>query len=361
MLDNVIVSASVTVWVGSGASSLDCMVRRSEGMFKRHRYRTISISIAVATALYTMSANAEPITIRLGFNEASARLFQSLGLYVAEERGFLKSQNIQLDIKMLGGSYHQVDELDKGHVDITYVAVNDMVPQIVAGSDAVAIVGGPRNPVYSLVAKPGITSVNELTGKPVAVSLPADIISIATDDIFASHHAGTYQPVALLGTVNRVECLKSGDCEAAMLSQPFDIELIGSGYNVVATSHDVYPELQYTVYAAERKWADAHQDTVRRFTRAIGEAYKYISDPVNKSDIISMATEKTGQSKEVIEKLYAEDFEPYNGVLPQHGEISLNGFQKVLDLMHRAGDITEAMKADRFIDLRYLQEEKLEK
>lgn len=310
--------------------------------------------LAVTTMLPAV-AFAAPATLKFGFNGGSVSLFQSLGFKVAMERGFLDKQEIKLDVQMLAGSYHQVEELDAGNVDITYVAVTDMIEPVIKGSDAVAIVGGPRNPVYAMAAKHEFTSIEQLDGKKIAVSLPADIISIAADDLFTAHKLKGYEPVLLLGTVARVECMKTGDCDAAMVAQPLDIQLKKLGFNIVGTSHEVIPELQYTVYAARRAWAEKNKDVVVRFARAMGEAYKYIANPANKDDVISMSMAMTGQPKDIITELYKTDYEPYNGVLPQHGEIDLAGLTKVSELMKRSGAIDKVWPVEKFADTQYLQ------
>jgi len=321
----------------------------------RTRSKILSAAAIIAGLQFAATAQAEPTTLKFGFNQGSVTLFQSLGFKVAMERGFLEKEDITLDVHMLAGSYHQVEELDAGTVDVTYVAVTDLVPEVIDGSDAVAIVGGPRNPVYAMIARPDITSIDQLEGKPIAISLPADIITLAADDLFAAHNLKGYEPVLLLGSVNRAECLKAGDCAAAMLAQPFDISLAKEGYNVVGSSHEVYQDLQYTVYAARRAWAEENKELMVRFARAMGESYKYIADPANKEDVIALAVEMTGQPIEIVQELYAADYEPYNGVLPKHGEISLSGFAKVIELMHRADAISEVWPTEKFVDTQYLE------
>ena len=54
------------------------------------------------------------------------------------------------------------------------------------GSGSVAIVGGPANTIFSLIAKPEIKSFAELKGRMVAMSLPVDTISIASAMVAAS-------------------------------------------------------------------------------------------------------------------------------------------------------------------------------
>jgi ABC-type nitrate/sulfonate/bicarbonate transport system substrate-binding protein len=149
--------------------------------------------------------------------------------------------------------------------------------------------------------------------------------------------------------------MKTGDCDAAMVAQPLDIQLKKQGFNVVGSSHDVIPQLQYTVYAARRAWAEKNKDVVVRFARAIGESYKYIANPANKDDVIAMAVQMTGQPKEIITELYKTDYEPYNGVLPEHGEIDLAGLNKVSELMKRSGAIDKVWPVEKFADIQYLK------
>jgi ABC-type nitrate/sulfonate/bicarbonate transport system substrate-binding protein len=319
-------------------------------------------SLVYAAALFTgmlpSLAGAEPITLRFGFIKASMHLFQSLALYVAQQKGMLDREGIVLKIVPLPGVEHMITELDNGDVDISSTATPYLNEGVLNGSDAVAGVGGPANTISSLVSKPAVTSFDDLKGKTIAMSLPIDIISVGTRELLAKHGIQESDFVAkeLIGTPVRASCLETGDCAAAPLGQPDDVEFARKGFHILGNSHEVIPALQFTVVAARRSWAIQHKDAIVRFARAMGEAYQFIRNPANRDEVIAIAAETTGTSSDIAREIYHMYYEPDLGVMPKHGEISMPGFAKVIELLGDTGVLHQPLPpAEKFVDLQFLE------
>ncbi len=209
-----------------------------------------------------------------------------------------------------------------------------------------------------LSLRPEITTFADLKGKTIGLSLPIDIISIGTRQLLAKHGIvdGDFTSKALIGTPVRAKCLESGDCAAVPVEQPEDILLARKGYHLLGDSHEVIPALQFAVFAARRSWADQHSDEVTRFARAMGEAYRFMADPTNRDEVIRLATTTTGATSDVVAEIYRLYYEPYKGVLPRHGEISMPGFYKVIELLGSSGALQKPLPpATKFVDLRFLE------
>jgi ABC-type nitrate/sulfonate/bicarbonate transport system substrate-binding protein len=314
---------------------------------------------ALGLALVAPSvAGAEPVTLRLGFIKASLHLFQSAYLYVAQQKGMLDREGIKLDIVPLPGVSRMITALDDGTVDISSTAVPYLVEGALKGSDAVAVVGAPANTINSFVSRPDFTSFDQLKGKTIGLSLPVDIISIGARELLARHGLGKsdYAVRELVGTPERTNCLKTGDCAATVLTQPDDVTVAHEGFHILGNSHEVIPTLQFTVFAARRTWASQHKDAVTRFARAMGETFKFMADPANRDEVISIAAKATGASKDITTEIYKLYYEPYSGVLPKNGEISMPGMSEVIRLLADSKEISSpAPPADRFVDLQYLK------
>jgi ABC-type nitrate/sulfonate/bicarbonate transport system substrate-binding protein len=317
--------------------------------------------VAASTALAPTSAKAAmtPVTVNFATTQSSLGLAETVPLKVAIDKGMLKKQGIILKIVIVNGGVDNVQALDARKADIAVSATNDLVTAVVKdGVVAVAVVGGPQNFIYSIVSAPGIKTLADLKGKPIAVSAPADIISIATKNIVDNHGFTDkdYVPKVLLNSKLRGQCLTSGACGAAVLAQPFDIVLAEKGYHILATSHDVIQNMQYTVFAVLPSWAEAHKDIVVRFAKAMAKADEYAYDPAHKAEIISMLMSMTHSSKAVATQSYHVNFESDLSVIPEHAEISVPGVTEVIQLMGDSGALDVPLpSADRFVDLQYLQ------
>jgi ABC-type nitrate/sulfonate/bicarbonate transport system substrate-binding protein len=298
------------------------------------------------------------LTLRYGLIANSARSISSLGLNVALRKGFLAREGIELQLVGLRGVQYQVEELDKGNVDVSHTATPYLIDHVLKGSGSVAIVGASANNVYSLVAKPEIRSFGDLKGKLVGLSLPVDTISIATRMLLDKHglKEGDYRSKELVGTPIRAECLSMGDCDAVPLGQPDDVIFMQNGFTKLGDSLEVIPVLQFSVVAARRSWAEANKAVVTRFVRAFGEAYRFMRAPQNHEEVAEIGAQTTGASREVMRAVLAFYYEPDRGVMPKQGEINLAGLNKVIELLGQTGELKAPLPpAERFVDLQYLR------
>jgi len=305
----------------------------------------------------TTSAPAQD-KLRYGQISGSVKSVSSLALYTAQRKGFLAKQKIDLEVVLLPGVHHMIEQLDKDAVDISYTATPYLIEAVLKGSGAAAIVGGAANTIYSLIAKPQIKSFAELKGKMLAMSLPVDTISIASRLLLAKHglKEPAYRTRELIGTQTRAQCLLSGECDAVPLGQPDDIVFVSRGYSKLGDSLEVIPALQFSVVAARRGWAAKNKDLVVRFARAFGEAYRFMRDPKNRDEVTAILAGTTDAAPEVARQMLEFYYEPDRGVMPRQAEISIPGIAKVIELLGESGALKAPLPPpERFLDLQYLQ------
>lgn len=299
-----------------------------------------------------------PTKLRYGQIAGSVKSVSSLALYTAQRKGFLKRENIDLEVIRLPGVHHMIEGLDKGIVDLSHTATPYLIEGVLKGSGTVGVVGGPANTIFSLIARPSIKSFADLRGKLIALSLPVDTISIASRLLLEKHglKSTDYLSTELIGTQTRAKCLTDGDCQAVPLGQPDDIVFAAKGYTRLGDSLEVIPVLQFNVIAARRDWAAQNKDRVVRFARAFGDAYRFMRDPANRDEVARILNETTGAPPDVARAMLAFYYEPDRGVMPRQAEISQPGVAKVIELLGLTGALkTPLPSAERFIDLQYLQ------
>jgi ABC-type nitrate/sulfonate/bicarbonate transport system substrate-binding protein len=323
---------------------------------------SIRAMAAAAAVLCAGSINAahseDKITLRYGEIANSARGVSAVAINIAQRKGFLEREGIDFKVVGLRGTSFQVEELDKGNVEVVNTAMPYLIQAVLKGSNAVGIVGGPANQVYSLIAKPEIKSFDDLKGKMVGMSLAVDTISIASRLLLEKHglKEGAYRTRELVGTPVRADCLNKGECDAVPLGQPDDILFMRKGYNKLGDSLEVIPVLQFSVIAARRDWAQANSDAAKRLARAMGGAYKFLRDKANRDEVANLAAEMTGAPIEVMRAVLAFYYEPDRGVMPKQGEIDMAGVAKVIELLGRTGELKAPLPAaERFVDLQYLK------
>ena len=314
-------------------------------------------ALACASLILVSPAQAQD-KLRYGQIVGSVKSVSSLALYTAQRKGFFARHNIALEVVTLPGVHHMIEGLHTNTVDVSHTATPYLIEAVLRGSGTVAVVGGPANTIFSVIAKPEIKSIGALRGKMFAMSLPVDTISIASRLLLAKHglKETDYRTRELVGTQTRAKCLLSGECDAVPLGQPDDIVFTAKGYSKLGDSLEVIPVLQFNVIAARRDWAVKNKDVTTRFARALGDAYRFMGDPNNRAEVAAILAETTGAPPDVARQMLAFYYEPDRGVMPRQAEISLSGITKVIELLGQTGAVKAPLPpAERFVDLQYLR------
>lgn len=311
-------------------------------------------------AIFAAPAAAEPAQLRYGAAYSTIRSIYALPIVVADRQGFFRREG--LDFKIVvpipGGSDKMIDALHDGTVDITHVAMPFLIRKVLAGSDAVAIATEFNNPIYSLVAQPGITSFEMLQGKRIGFADPGGTISISMRKLLATHglREADYTVKIVEGTPARLNCLKRGECDAVVLGQPQDVAARREGFSLLGLSTEATPAYLYTVTAVRRSWAEAHKDILIRYLRALRAAFQFIRDEHHRSAVAEMISATTGVSTEIAASVLELYFAPERRVLPYAGEIDMNGLAAVIVMMGEAGLLPPPLPPpEYFVDQQYLQ------
>jgi NitT/TauT family transport system substrate-binding protein len=325
---------------------------------------THRLGILVAVFFYIIghacTVTGQTVNLRYGQAYSAQRSIFSLPISVAEREGFFRREglNFSVIVPIPGGSDKMITALHDDTVDVTHVATAFLIPSALAGSDAVAIAAEFNNPIYSLIAKPSIKSFTDLKGKLLGLADEAGTISISTRKLLALHglREGDFRVRVIEGTPARFTCVRRGECDAVPLGQPQDLLAMNEGYRLLGLSTEAVPEFLYTVTAARRSWAQAHQDSVVRYVRALAAAFRFIRDPAKRNAVVATIIETTGSTEAIAKQTLALYFEPERKVLPQQGEIDIKALTQVIAFMGEAEKIKRPLPpAERFVDLQYLR------
>jgi ABC-type nitrate/sulfonate/bicarbonate transport system substrate-binding protein len=330
-------------------------------MRRRISWRSsLAIAVLIIYCAGTKSVCAQTLPLRYAQAYSALRSVFSLPISVAERAGFFRRENLdfRLVIPIPGGSDKMIDALEDGSADVTHIATPFLIRRVLAGSDAAAIAAEFNNPIYSLVAKPNIRSYTDLKGKLLGLAVEAGTITISTRRLLALHGLAKedFRVKIIEGTPARYSCLKRGECDAVPLGQPHDLQALREGYRILGLSTEAVPDFLYTVTAVRRPWAESNKESLVRYLRALGAAFKFIRDPANRQTVVKIIVETTDSPADVAEQTLKLFFEPERNVLPKQGEINLKGLAQVIAFMGEAGTIKAPLPSpERFVDLQYLK------
>lgn len=176
--------------------------------------KVISLLLLCLLSKTTSSLALEPVTIAL-----TAKPFQYTPLAVAQERGYMKEEGIDLKITYMqaapslqavmsgsaqfsGAGSSALVAISKGNAPMkTVLALNDQVLQWV-------------------VARPNITSVQDLKGKKIATAGVASLGAFMLKQLVSTKYGMDPKDILLIdpGPLNRLPSLLSGAADAAIMS-----------------------------------------------------------------------------------------------------------------------------------------------
>ena len=140
-------------------------------------HRAIVWTFALAILGIGKGAVAEEVSLRFGAVPSAMHAVSSLPFFIAERQGFFTRQGIKLDrVPVEGGTDKMVKAVDAGDVAMAETATPYFIEAVLAGSPSIAVAATAANPIYSLIARPGIKSFDDLKGKVLGLSLAVDTI-----------------------------------------------------------------------------------------------------------------------------------------------------------------------------------------
>ena len=311
-------------------------------------------AVAVALALLPVKVMAEDV-IKLGlFNRDTA-------IIVAESKGFLKQENIRVEINTVTDSPTLLRNLIKGNYDLILNNADNVIawaegqgedPQ---KNDFVIFLGGSQGVDQKLVVAPGINDFSALKGKVFAVDAPTTGYAIVGVYIMKKHGLEwnrDYTFKSFGNTTARADAMNRGDASGAMMSMPDD-DIQKRGFKVLAKSEDYVKHYARGLGATRRDWANTHEDLVVRFTRAMIRTSDWVQDPKNKDEAIQLLLSETKNNKARAEAMYAQTISPTMGLTPR-SRIDLEGIRTVLELREVAGLMKPPVpKPEKYVDERF--------
>jgi ABC-type nitrate/sulfonate/bicarbonate transport system substrate-binding protein len=281
----------------------------------------------------------------------------------ADDLGYFEEEGIEVDT-IVGEdvSATLIAGMIGGQYDIL-LAGADAILAAAAGGDVIAIAAQSSAPVWSVVARPGISSIEELQGKRIAVAGPDSIATAAMKLAFEAWGlpVGSYETLSAGGTGTRVASAIAGQTDAALAYSPAEFAIEKQGLKSLGTLAEKLPDFIGGVASTRKSWAETHKDTVVRFLRAYLRGTRYYHDPANKEAVIRRGAELPNFDEDVMRRAYAYWFEkPVDGktiaqkVVPIDLRISRTGLQTTADAFFNIGALTEKFDTTAFYDEQYI-------
>ena len=134
-----------------------------------------------------------------------------------------------------------------------------------------------------------------------------------------------------------------------------DEEIQKRGFKVLARAEDHVAHYARGLGAARRDWANAHEDLLVRFIRAMIRTTDWVMDPKNKEEVINVLLTENKNIRARAEDDYEETTSPQFGFTPR-SRIDTAGIRTIIELRQTAGLMKPPLpKPEKYIDERFYQ------
>jgi ABC-type nitrate/sulfonate/bicarbonate transport system substrate-binding protein len=295
--------------------------------------------------------------IRIGlFNRDAA-------IIAAEGKDFLKRENIRVEIKPVTESPTLLRNLIRGNYDLILNNADNVIawaegqgedPQ---KNDFVIFLGGVQGVDQKLVVAPGIQTYSDLKGKVFAVDAPTTGYAIVGVYIMKQHGLEwnrDYTFKSFGNTIARADAMSRGEAAGAMMSLPEE-EIKKRGFKVLAEAQDYVKHYARGLGATRRDWANANEDLVVRFVRAMIRTTDWLQAPKNQQEAVELLLSETKNNKARAEAIYRQTLSPTMGLTPR-SRLDLEGIRTIIELRQVAGLMKPPVpKPEKYVDERFYQ------
>ena len=196
------------------------------------------------------------IQFRAGYN---------LPVHAGREQGIFERHGLEIDITYTPGSLYISDALRKGEFEIGHTGADDIVADVEdfgGGPSSLFIFMGLHSGLLSIVGAPGMTTVESLRGKELAVDARASGFVFILEKLLRSNGFGPddYKFVEIGGVDRRYQALLEGKVAGTMLLPPFAGNAVARGCHLLARGNQIVSCYQGTVGSAKRSWAEQNRD-----------------------------------------------------------------------------------------------------
>ena len=286
---------------------------------------------------------------------------QDAAIIAANQKGFLKQENIRIEINTVTDSPTLLRNLISGRYDLILNNADNVIawaegqgedPQ---KNDFVIFLGGIQGVDQKLVVTQAINDYQDFRGKVLAadaVTTGYAVVAMAILKKYGLEWKRDYNVVSFGNTIARADAMGRGEASGAMMSMADD-EIKKRGFKVLTEAKDHVKHYARGLGATRRAWANANEDLVVRFARAMIRATDWLQDSKNKQDAIETLLAESKGNRARAEAMYATTLSPTMGLTPR-SRIDYDGIRTILELREIAGLMKAPVpKPEKYVDERF--------
>ncbi|MCA8940162.1 MAG: ABC transporter substrate-binding protein [Planctomycetes bacterium] len=248
---------------------------------------------------------------------AGSKWYGHAPVWVGIEKGIFKRAGFEVELVQGGSSAQRIDLLVSDSAHFSSLGQVAMLSAMDKGVKGFYWIGNqntaPGN--EGVVARAGISKIEDLKGKRVALSMVTSVHITMADLLKQVGLSIKDVEVVQAQQEEIVSLLEKGSVEAGVIWEPFFTDLKGvEGTTLLATDKDTTIFKEYgtmtgpDVVCVSRKWLDSDKERAKRFFAAYFEAVQWCAD--NSEELIAIVARHSGkEGKEAEVRLAMANFE----------------------------------------------------
>jgi NitT/TauT family transport system substrate-binding protein len=310
-----------------------------------------AVSVAVLlTCVCASSARAQALKkIKIGYPAIS---YNQIHIWVAKDAGLFRKHGLDAEVIFFRGGQLATQALVAG--DPPIVNIGTVVQAGLQGHDVVLIASSESAYAYTVVARPGITKIEQLKGKNIGVSGFGSASHNAVLILLRKFNLEPNKDVAVViagATTERLGAIEAGRVDATVLTPSELPRARKQGLVEVYDMLDLGIEVQGNGFATTRSFIRDHRETTLAALKAYVESLYYI--PHHRQETIKIAGKYMRTSDpDVLDATY-NWFVKHVAKKPYP---TLKGIQFLLDQFASQLPQAKNAKPEQFVDLTLLQQ-----
>lgn len=200
------------------------------------------ITVLIAVSLQAVTYVAAPAQTTKIHVSAPSKSLSWFPIHLAREKGFYAAEGLDVDYVIMKPQV-AMQALIAGNVGYT-TALGSTIRAAFRNVPLRVVMTIADKPLFALIARPGISSVEELKGKLLGISSFG-----ASTDTYARALLRRYKLVpnqdvkiiALGGGTNRIAAMETGAVDAALIEAPYNVMLERKGFRKILFVGDLIP------------------------------------------------------------------------------------------------------------------------
>jgi NitT/TauT family transport system substrate-binding protein len=310
------------------------------------RSKVLIAALLGFTLFGAVPSNASSLTlVTTGSNSAN-----EWPIYIGRKKNFFTEAGVSFSTVSASSTAAAIQQIAAGSGEMASGGLTDPVRAIDNGAAVSIIRIHAQVPPYTIWAKPGIKTINDLRNKVVILGGAKDITRIYFDRMALPNglKKGDYDMVFAGTTPSRFAALQAGAVDAAILLPPFSFRAESAGFSLVGRLSDYVKDLPFTGYAVNTRWAKANRATVVNFFKGYQRAVDWFRDPTNRDEAIEILISEAKINR--ADAIASYDYMTSIDIFSAKGIVTPEALTTLVRALADDGDLRGSANPSRFID-----------